>query len=103
MAGWNIPCTLITAEGSMNGLISVTAHEAIHSWFQGLLGTNGKHEWMDEGFCTYAQYEVLNHLKGRKVINPLLRQYKSYYRLVENGTQEPCPHADFYKRNMFME
>ena len=66
-------CTLITAEGSMNGLISVTAHEAIHSWFQGLLGTNeAKHEWMDEGFCTYAQYEVLNYLKGRKVINPLL-------------------------------
>ena len=94
-------CTLITAEGSMNGLISVTAHEAIHSWFQGLLGTNeAKHEWMDEGFCTYAQYEVLNHLKGRKVINPLLRQYKSYYRLVENGTQEPLStHADFYKRN----
>ena len=94
-------CTLITAEGSMNGLISVTAHEAIHSWFQGLLGTNeAKHEWMDEGFCTYAQYEVLNHLKGRKVINPLMRQYKSYYRLVENGTQEPLStHADFYKRN----
>ena len=27
-------CTLITAEGSLNGLISVTVHEAIHSWFQ---------------------------------------------------------------------
>ena len=94
-------CTLITAEGSLNGLISVTVHEAIHSWFQGLLGTNeAKHEWMDEGFCTYAQYEVLNHLKGKKVINPLLRQYKSYYRLVENRTQEPLStHADFYKRN----
>ena len=60
-------CTLITAEGSLNGLISVTVHEAIHSWFQGLLGTNeAKHEWMDEGFCTYAQYEVLNYLKGKK-------------------------------------
>ncbi len=94
-------CTLITAEGSLNGLISVTVHEAIHSWFQGLLGTNeAKHEWMDEGFCTYAQYEVLNHLKGKKVINPLLRQYKSYYRLVESGNQEPLStHADFYKRN----
>ncbi len=94
-------CTLITAEGSLNGLISVTVHEAIHSWFQGLLGTNeAKHEWMDEGFCTYAQYEVLNYLKGKKVVNPLLRQYKSYYRLVESGVQEPLStHADFYKRN----
>ena len=94
-------CTLITAEGSLNGLISVTVHEAIHSWFQGLLGTNeAKHEWMDEGFCTYAQYEVLNHLRGKKVINPLLRQYQSYYRLVKSGFQEPLStHADFYKRN----
>jgi hypothetical protein len=94
-------CTLITAEGSLNGLISVTVHEAIHSWFQGLLGTNeAKHEWMDEGFCTYAQYEVLNHLRGKKVINPLLRQYESYYRLVKSGFQEPLStHADFYKRN----
>ena len=27
-------CTLITAEGSLKGLISVTVHESIHSWFK---------------------------------------------------------------------
>lgn len=94
-------CTLITAEGSLNDLISVTVHESIHSWFQGLLGTNeAKYEWMDEGFCTYAQYEVLNYLKGRKVLNPLKRQYQSYIRLAKSDYQEPlATHADFYKLN----
>jgi orotidine-5'-phosphate decarboxylase len=68
-------CTLITAEGSFKGLVSVTVHESIHSWFQGILGTNeSKYEWMDEGFCTYAQYEVLNYLYEKNVLNPLYRQ-----------------------------
>ena len=94
-------CTLIAAEGSLNALISVTVHEAIHSWFQGLLATNeAKYEWMDEGFCTYAQYEVLNYLKGHKVLNHLSRQYKSYIRLANSSVQQPLStHADFYKLN----
>jgi hypothetical protein len=94
-------CTLITAEGSFRGLVSVTVHESIHSWFQGLLGTNeSKYEWMDEGFCTYAQYEVLNYLYGKKQLNPLARQYKSYNRLANSNFQEPLTtHADFYNLN----
>ena len=94
-------CTLITAEGSFRGLVSVTVHESIHSWFQGLLGTNeSKYEWMDEGFCTYAKYEVLNYLYGKKQLNPLARQYKSYNRLANSNFQEPLTtHADFYNLN----
>ena len=94
-------CTLITAEGSLKGLISVTVHESIHSWFQGILGTNeSKYEWMDEGFCSYAQYEVLNYLYDKNVLNPLLRQYKSYYRLANSEFQEPLStHSDFYNLN----
>ena len=94
-------CTLITAEGSLKGLISVTVHESIHSWFQGILGTNeSKYEWMDEGFCSYAQYEVLNYLYDKNVLNPLSRQYKSYYRLANSEFQEPLStHSDFYNLN----
>ena len=94
-------CTLITAEGSLKGLISVTVHESIHSWFQGILGTNeSKYEWMDEGFCSYAQYEVLNYLYNKNVLNPLSRQYKSYYRLANSEFQEPLStHSDFYNLN----
>ena len=94
-------CTLIAAGGSFKGLVSVTVHESIHSWFQGLLGTNeSKYEWMDEGFCTYAQYKTMNHLYNTNYMNPLSRQYAGYYRLANSDLQEPLStHADFYKRN----
>ncbi len=94
-------CTLITSGGSFGGLVSVTVHESIHSWFQGLLATNeSKYEWMDEGFCTYAQYKTMNYLYDKNVINPLSRQYGGYYRLANTTYQEPLTtHADFYKLN----
>ena len=94
-------CTLIAAGGSFKGLVSVTVHESIHSWFQGLLGTNeSKYEWMDEGFCTYAQYKTMDHLYNTNYMNPLSRQYAGYYRLANSDIQEPLStHADFYKRN----
>ena len=94
-------CTLIAAGGSFKGLVSVTVHESIHSWFQGLLGTNEpKYEWMDEGFCTYAQYKTMNHLYNTNYMNPLSRQYAGYYRLANSDIQEPLStHADFYKLN----
>ena len=94
-------CTLIAAGGSFKDLVSVTVHESVHSWFQGLLATNeAKYEWMDEGFCTFVQYETLNFLYERKVLNPVSRQYASYIRLANSDYQEPLStHADFYKRN----
>ena len=94
-------CTLITGEGSFGGLVSVTVHESIHSWYQGLLATNeSKHEWMDEGFCTFAQYKAMDHLFERKAMNPLARQYGGYMRLAKSDNAEPLTtHADFYKLN----
>ena len=94
-------CTLITSSGTFRGLVSVTVHESIHSWFQGLLATNeSKYEWMDEGFCTFAQYRTLNYLYNKKPLNPLARNYGSYYRLVSSDLQEPLTtHADFYNLN----
>ncbi len=95
-------CTLITAHGSFAGLVSVTMHEGIHSWFQGLLATNeAKYSWMDEGFCTFAQYKTLDYLYEKNTLNPLSRNYMGYIRLAKTDKQEPLTtHADFYKRNM---
>ncbi len=94
-------CTLITGEGSFGGLVSVTVHESIHSWFQGLLATNeSKYEWMDEGFCTFAQYRAMEHLFNKNSLNPLSRQYGGYMRLAVTENAEPLTtHADFYKLN----
>lgn len=93
--------TLISGRGSFGGLISVTVHEALHSWYQGLLATNeAKYEWMDEGFTNYAQSIVLNHLFNRNPLNPHAGSYKSYLSVVKAGTQEPLStHADHYKLN----
>ncbi len=94
-------CTLITASGSFAGLLTVTMHEAIHSWFQGLMATNeAKYSWMDEGFTTFAQYKVLDYLYEKNSINPVSRSYSGYIRLAQTDREEPLTtHADFYKSN----
>lgn len=95
-------CTLITSGGSFAGLVSVTIHEGIHSWFQGVLATNeAKYSWMDEGYCSFAQYKTLDYLYDKNSLNPLSRSYMGYIRLAQTDKQEPLTtHADFYKMNM---
>ena len=93
--------TLITARGSFRGLVSVTVHESIHSWYQGVLAFNeSKYPWMDEGFTTYCQYMIMDSLFHERRLNPLSRAYSSYIMLVESGLQEPMTtHGDHYDRN----
>ena len=94
-------CTLITSHGSFAGLVSVTVHESIHSWYQGMLATNeSKYPWMDEGFTTYAQAMTLDHLYERNAVNPLANSYMGYAMLARSVDQEPLTtHADHYKKN----
>src|SRR5690606_18507328 len=81
--------TIILGRGTFSGLVSVTVHEAIHSWFQLILANNeSKYGWMDEGFTTYAQNEVMH------AMFPVLKDahhntYASYRSLVESGIEEP--------------
>ncbi|GAB2778489.1 M1 family metallopeptidase [Rhabdobacter roseus] len=92
--------TLITGRGTLGALVSVTVHESIHSWFQMLLGTNeSKYAWMDEGFTTYAQNEVMAQLFSSR-LNPHRNAYASYRSLVESGLEEPLTtHSDHYHTN----
>lgn len=93
--------TLITSHESFGGLVSVTVHEAIHSWFQGVLATNeAKYPWMDEGFTTFAQHYVLDSVNNLKQKNHQHRSYSSYFSLVKANLQEPLTtHSDFYNVN----
>ena len=92
--------TLIMGRQGLRGLVGVTVHEAIHSWFQMLLGTNeSKYPWMDEGFTTYAQNEVISELFPSHT-DPHAATYLAYRRLVESGLEEPLTtHADHYHTN----
>lgn len=91
--------TLITGERSKGSLIGVTAHEAIHSWYQQVLGTNeSKHPWMDEGFTSFAEDVILQEVLTGFV--PFESSYRSYYALVASGEQMPLStHSDWYKTN----
>ena len=55
----------ITGGRTPNSLIGVTAHEAAHEWFYGVLASNeSDYSWMDEGFTSYATTEAQAFLSG---------------------------------------
>jgi hypothetical protein len=94
--------TLVTsAGGSLDGLIGVCLHEAIHNWFYGVLATNeSKYGWMDEGFTQYATNVMEDIIYDAKSPNPQEWEYTGYRRLYKNGYMEPMTtHSDHYKRN----
>ncbi len=93
-------CTLILGEGSFPGLLSVSAHESAHAWFQGILGSNeALYPWMDEGFTDFACEESMGRLLNEP--QPHAGSYRSYYKLVETGLQEPMSqHSDHYNTNL---
>ncbi|MDC9721630.1 MAG: M1 family metallopeptidase [Urechidicola sp.] len=92
--------TLITANRRLSSLIGVMQHELGHSWFQFVLATNeSKHAWMDEGFTTYIDNLATNELvRTKKLDNPFIYSYMSYFKYVANGMQESLSvHIDRYK------
>ncbi|MGI4021869.1 MAG: M1 family metallopeptidase [Janthinobacterium lividum] len=97
-------------------------HEWMHTWYQGLMGTNeSEYPWMDEGFTSYAEDLVTkDYTKFRyknmmatnsndprlKVLDSVLNAqphggaYNGYFTLVKRGLQEPLTtHADHYETN----
>lgn len=95
--------TLITGERSLRSLVGVTVHEAVHSWYQGLLATNESYyAWMDEGFTTYATAETMAVLFADGD-NPRTQanNYKSYVQgATYAGFEEPLStHADHFASN----
>ena len=92
--------TLITGHRNLKSLVSVTVHEVLHTWYQGLLATNESYfAWMDEGFTTYASSETMAHLFKRSENNQT-QNYEAYFSLAQSETEEPLStHADHFLTN----
>lgn len=94
-------CTFITGGKNFRGLVSVTAHEFAHSWFQFVLATNElKHAWMDEGFTDYFTNIAENEILKENKANPHEGSFNAYYYLVKSGKEQPQTlHADKFNYN----
>lgn len=92
--------TLITGHRSLTSLVGVTVHEALHSWYQGILATNESYySWMDEGFTSYATSLTTSYLfgGGSKVHSG---SYRGYFALASSGKEEPLStHSDHFETN----
>jgi Peptidase family M1 domain len=78
-------------------------HEFMHSWYQGMLGTNElKYPWMDEGFTQYAAARNWGHLnKDTSADQTYKQEYEGYLSLAKSNFQEPSStYADFFSTNL---
>lgn len=93
--------TLIRGQRNIQGLVGVTVHEALHSWYQGLLATNESYyAWMDEGFTTYASAETMATLFKKNNSRTQERNYQTYLYLTTTGKEEPMStHSDHFQTN----
>lgn len=95
--------TLITGHRKLASLVGVTVHEALHSWYQMILGTNESlYPWMDEGFTSYASNVTMAHLFERSNEGESIHSgsYQGYRYLAKSGLEEPMStHADHYNTN----
>ncbi|RED95627.1 M1 family metallopeptidase [Marinoscillum furvescens] len=86
---------------SLKSLVGVTIHEALHSWYQGMLATNESYfPWMDEGFTSFASAYTEDHVWKKKQDLPTSSMYKSYKSWAKTGLEEPLStHADHFTLN----
>ena len=93
--------TLITGHRSLPSLVGVTVHEALHSWYQGLLATNESYyAWMDEGYTSYATSLTMSHLFGNPIDWKQEGNYQGYMTLAKSGKEEPMStHSDQFETN----
>lgn len=79
--------------------IGTAIHEWMHSWYQGMIGTNESlYAWMDEGFASYAESRIAGHFTNNAYW--YAGDYAGYFRLAKSGKEEPLStHADHFNTN----
>ncbi len=94
-------CTLMLGEGrSLEGLVGLMVHEGAHSWYQQMLATNeSMRHWMDEGFTSYAEDDVMYQLfpPAEAQPNPFVKSIQRYVDFAKSGEEAPASWlADHY-------
>jgi len=77
-------------------------HEFMHSWYQGMLGTNElKYPWMDEGFTQYAAARVWGFLKKDSNYDQTFKkEFNNYFFTAKSSSIEPMTtYADYFSTN----
>ncbi|MES1223183.1 MAG: M1 family metallopeptidase, partial [Bacteroidota bacterium] len=108
----------------INSGTGLAFHEWMHSWYQGMLGTNeSMYAWMDEGFADYSS-QLVNTYYRDNITKKLAEKnndtrtvqyidsldnllphdhsgsYRAYFALVKSGLEEPMTtHADHFNTN----
>jgi Peptidase family M1 domain len=84
-----------------NASVGTAIHEWMHSWYQGMMGSNESlFAWMDEGFTTYAELRTSAWLAKNDTSFAFANAYASYYRLAKGKLEEPMTtHSDHYNTN----
>lgn len=83
-----------------NASVGTALHEWMHSWYQGMMGTNESlYPWMDEGFTSYAESRVIGYVRNAPGFW-WEGDYKGYFDLAKSGREEPMStHSDHYNTN----
>lgn len=83
-----------------NASVGTALHEWMHSWYQGMMGSNESlYPWMDEGFTSYATSRIQGYLR-KDTSFWFSGDYNSYYALAKSPREEPMStHADHYNTN----
>lgn len=96
-------CTMLKGTGKLEGLVGVMVHESAHNWYYGMLASNeNQYPWMDEGFTSFAEEEILNELLDKNKENPHEGAYRAHTFLVsKEGAIEPlATPADYFDMNL---
>ncbi len=84
-------CTIVLGEGEFKGLLNLIVHEASHSWFQHILGTNESEKaWLDEGFTSFIESYAMNILlPNKELANPHINSIYNYLSIAGTEKEEP--------------